>query len=139
MAWSEPEGDGRMARRADAITVTGRATRPDPDEIGTTRLRVITNHLTRMRLVGPAGELDFLYKEDLTDIPPGLHPWFTLPNPALAAGRVLFGHWAAIAGETGDPRFTGLDTGCVWGGRLTACRVADGRLFHSRRGCPGAA
>lgn len=104
---------------------------------GTTRLRVITNHLTRMRLVGPGGELDLLYKEDLTDIPPGLHPWFTLPNPALATGRVLFGHWAAISGETGSTRFIGLDTGCVWGGHLTACRLDDGRLFASRRGCPG--
>ena len=106
------------------------------DELrGTTRLRVITNFLTRMRLVSVEGVMDFAYKEDLSAIPPGLHPWFSLPNPALTVRRVLFGHWAALAGITGDKRIIGLDTGCVWGGHLTAYRVDDGKSFASRRGC----
>lgn len=105
---------------------------------GTTRLRVITNFLTRMRLVDSTGRMDFAYKEDLSSIPEGLQPWFRLPNPALETGRVLFGHWAAIAGATNHPRIIGLDTGCVWGGCLTAYRVDDGQSFKSRRGCVAA-
>ncbi|MGH8491929.1 MAG: symmetrical bis(5'-nucleosyl)-tetraphosphatase [Moraxellaceae bacterium] len=106
---------------------------------GTTRLRVITNFLTRMRLVDLDGRMDFAYKEDLTAIPPGLHPWFSLPNPATGSTRILFGHWAAIAGATEHPRIIGLDTGCVWGGCLTAYRVDDGKSFSSSRGCVAAA
>lgn len=106
---------------------------------GTTRLRVITNFLTRMRLVSVDGTMDFAYKEDLTAIPEGLHPWFSLPNPALDTHRVLFGHWAALNGITGSKRFVGLDTGCVWGGHLSAYRVDDGKTFASRRGCTAAA
>ncbi|MDP2225927.1 MAG: symmetrical bis(5'-nucleosyl)-tetraphosphatase [Moraxellaceae bacterium] len=102
---------------------------------GTTRLRVITNSLTRMRLIEPDGTLDFLYKEDLAGIPPGFHPWYEHPNPSLRVGRVLFGHWAALGGSTGQPRFVALDTGCVWGGHLRAYRIEDGQLFASRRGC----
>ncbi len=105
---------------------------------GTTRLRVITNFLTRMRLVDSNGRMDFVYKEDLNAIPAGLQPWFSLPNPALDTGRILFGHWAAIAGATHNPRIIGLDTGCVWGGCLTAYRVDDGKSFSSRRGCVAA-
>lgn len=102
---------------------------------GSTRLRVITNYLTRMRLITPEGHLDFAFKEDLETVPPGYSPWFTLPNPSLTVGRVLFGHWAALVGVTDHPRFIGLDTGCVWGGHLTAYRVDDGRFFRSNRGC----
>jgi bis(5'-nucleosyl)-tetraphosphatase (symmetrical) len=108
------------------------------DELkGTARLRAITNFLTRMRLVSIEGTMDFEHKEDLSIIPPGLHPWFMLPNPALKTGRVLFGHWAAIAGVTGSKRFIGLDTACVWGGCLTVYRLDDGKSFTSRRGCSG--
>lgn len=102
---------------------------------GFVRLRVITNFLTRMRLVSAEGCMDFQFKEELTDIPDGLFPWFKLPNPALHHRLVLFGHWAALKGQTGSTRFIGLDTGCVWGGQLTAYRVEDGRCFHSERGC----
>lgn len=103
---------------------------------GMTRLRVIVNHFTRMRLLHADGALDLHYKEDLAGIPPGLRPWYVVPNPDLTMGRVLFGHWAALEGHTGDPRFVALDTGCVWGRHLTAYRVDDGQVFTSRRGCP---
>lgn len=102
---------------------------------GNTRLRVITNFLTRMRLLSVDGSMDFEHKEDLSIMPPGLHPWFMLPNPELPRTRVLFGHWAAIAGHTGSSRFIGLDTACVWGGCLTAYRLDDGKSFSSQRGC----
>ena len=105
------------------------------DLAGTTRLRVITNYLTRMRLLTPTGGLDFDFKEELATAPEGYTPWFMHPAPRLTSGRVLFGHWAALNGETGNPRYIGLDSGCVWGGQLTAYRVDDGQFFSSTRGC----
>lgn len=107
-----------------------------PDLTGTTRLRVVTNYLTRMRLLTPDGALELNFKEDIASIPAGLHAWFDLPNPHLTVRTVLFGHWAALEGQTGNPRFVALDSGCVWGRHLTACRLDDGALFTSRRGCP---
>lgn len=103
---------------------------------GTTRLRVITNYFTRMRLCTPEGALDFDHKEGLEDMPAGYYPWFQLPPAELKNYRVLFGHWAALEGKTDSEQFIGLDTGCVWGNTLTAYRLDDGRRFHSRRGCP---
>lgn len=101
---------------------------------GTTRLRVITNYLTRMRLLHDDGAMDFLHKEELDTAPPGLTAWFQLPAPAHAGLRLLFGHWAALDGRTGSSRHVALDTGCVWGNFLTAQRLEDGRRFHSREG-----
>ena len=98
------------------------------------RLRVITNILTRMRLIDADGALDFAHKEELGKAPPGLQAWFALPNPALAGTRVIFGHWAALQGWTGSPTHIAVDTGCVWGGTLCAYRLEDGQRFHSRPG-----
>ncbi len=104
---------------------------------GPSRLRVITNYFTRMRLCTPAGELEFAHKEGLEDIPAGYFPWFQLPNPGLEDYRVLFGHWAALEGRTQSTQFIGLDTGCVWGGALSAYRLEDGQFFRNQQGCPG--
>lgn len=106
---------------------------------GTTRLRVITNYFTRMRVCTPEAELDFAHKEGLEDIPDGFSPWYQLPARDLQGYRVLFGHWAALMGNTGSEQFIGLDTGCVWGGFLTAYRLDDGMRFTTRTGCPVAA
>lgn len=98
------------------------------------RLRVIINALTRMRMLHADGRLDLSFKEAPADAPPGLTPWFQLPNPGLAGHTLLFGHWAALLGRTHSERHIGLDTGCVWGNTLTAYRLDDGRRFHSRQG-----
>jgi bis(5'-nucleosyl)-tetraphosphatase (symmetrical) len=89
---------------------------------GFTRLRVITNYFTRMRFITARGELDFSAKEDLDSAPTGFSPWFSFPPQN--ATRLVFGHWAALTGQTGfGDQFQAIDTGCVWGGRLTALNL----------------
>lgn len=89
---------------------------------GLTRLRVITNYFTRMRFIKANGELDFSAKETLDSAPPGFTPWFGF-KPAHEA-RLIFGHWAALSGQTGHgTQFQAIDTGCVWGGQLTAMNI----------------
>lgn len=100
----------------------------DPQLSGMDRHRAITNYLTRMRLVASNGRMDFAHKGDLADLPAGYRPWFSYPSQV--DGTVYFGHWAALDGYTGNARLIGLDTGCVWGRKLTAVRLDDGRLFE---------
>lgn len=91
---------------------------------GTERLRVIVNALTRMRFVTPAGEMEFDTKEGAGAAPPGHVPWFDAPGRRTAGTTVVFGHWSML-GLVMRPDLIGLDTGCVWGGRLTAVRLRD--------------
>ena len=89
---------------------------------GVTRWRVITNYFTRMRFIKPDGALDFKAKEDLGSAPEGFAPWFSFPTKNST--RLIFGHWAALSGETGfGSQFQAIDTGCVWGGQLTALNL----------------
>lgn len=98
---------------------------------GPDRWRVITNYLTRIRICTAEGRLDLKYKRGLEGLPSGYLPWFAHDTNAARSETVLFGHWAAIDGDTGDtPNVFALDTGCVWGGRLRLLRLDDGRLFH---------
>ena len=100
---------------------------------GMDRLRAITNVLTRMRFCAPDGRLDFSSAESATDAPPGLVPWFELPGRAAANTTIAFGHWSTL-GEVNHPHVIALDTGCVWGGCLTAVRfgtnLAERELIH---------
>lgn len=98
---------------------------------GWERLRVITNYLTRMRFIDPFGALDFAAKEKPENPPFGMEPWFNYPRRQEDEGKVfLFGHWAGLEGYSGKERFEALDSGCVWGGYLTAYRLEDGRRFR---------
>ena len=91
---------------------------------GMKRLRLITNYLTRMRFCTASGELDLEEKNARISSRPGFKPWFDHHNPALAKNcEILFGHWAALEGQSYSPRHHALDTGCVWGGSLTAMRL----------------
>ena len=88
------------------------------------RLRVITNYLTRIRFCDAEGRLRLDLKEGFDSAPPGYQPWFRWQRVSREAD-IVFGHWAAIEGKTGIDRVHALDTGCVWGGPLTALRLED--------------
>lgn len=93
------------------------------DELtGTKRLRGIVNVLTRLRFCTPEGEMDFDSKEGAAGAPPGFLPWFDVPGRRTAHTTVAFGHWSTL-GWLNRQDVLSLDTGCVWGGALSAVRV----------------
>jgi bis(5'-nucleosyl)-tetraphosphatase (symmetrical) len=96
---------------------------------GYSRLRVITNALTRMRICNAQGEMQFKFKGELADVPEGYVPWFDVAERASAEATVIFGHWSAL-GLIVKPKVIALDTGCLWGGNLTAIRLQDRKLFQ---------
>lgn len=96
---------------------------------GNDRLRCIVNFFTRMRLCDAAGRLDFAFKGELKDKPRSLVPWFDVPARANKNIKIIFGHWAALCGKADVPNVFPLDTGCVWGGQLTAMRLEDEKRF----------
>ena len=93
---------------------------------GMTRLRVIVNALTRMRFCDAAGNMDFISKEGANANPPGFMPWFDVPARQTANVTVAFGHWSTL-GWIEHPNIISLDTGCVWGGCLSALRLDDSK------------
>ncbi len=93
---------------------------------GDARWRCIINTLTRMRWCQADGTQDFKVKEGTQDAPAGLLPWFELPQRRTAGVPMAFGHWSTL-GLINRPDLLALDTGCVWGGCLSAARVDGGR------------
>lgn len=99
---------------------------------GGARRRFVVNALTRIRYVAPDGGLDFEESGPPGSQARGLVPWFEAPGRRSRQARIVFGHWATLAlRESVDPvhRVHHIDTGCVWGGRLTALRLEDGHRF----------
>lgn len=96
---------------------------------GYKRLRVITNALTRMRICTPQGDMEFKFKGELPNIPAGYLPWFDVPGRASRDATVIFGHWSALGLMLRDDAIA-LDTGCLWGGPMTAIRLDDRQLFQ---------
>lgn len=95
------------------------------DLVGLDRLRCIVNHCTRMRFCRLDGSLDLQAKSPPGRQPEGLLPWFELPWRRNRDLDIVFGHWAAL-GHYRAPGIHALDSGCVWGGRLTALRLDEG-------------
>lgn len=93
------------------------------------RLRSITNYLTRMRFCYPDGRLELTDKGPADAPQAGLVPWFRSPHRINEDLKIIFGHWAALGGITNTPNVYSLDTGCVWGFKLTAMRLEDGKRF----------
>ncbi len=98
---------------------------------GQDRLRMIANVLTRLRYLAPDGGLDFDEKRDPPRAAAGLVPWFDAPGRRHGGARILFGHWSTLGLLVRDDVIA-LDTGCLWGGDLTAYRLEDGGLFQVR-------
>jgi bis(5'-nucleosyl)-tetraphosphatase (symmetrical) len=89
------------------------------------RLRVATNALTRLRFCSASGEMDMAAKGGPETAPAGFMPWFDVPGRASALVPIAFGHWSTL-GLHLSPGLMGLDTGCAWGGTLTALALRDG-------------
>jgi bis(5'-nucleosyl)-tetraphosphatase (symmetrical) len=102
---------------------------------GHDRLRHIVNVLTRIRFCKPDGTLEFDAKEGADRAPEGYLPWFDTPSRATADARIAFGHWSTL-GLLQRPTLLGLDTGCVWGGKLSAARVDQGHVEITQVDCP---
>lgn len=96
---------------------------------GYKRLRVIVNAFTRLRVCTPQGEMEFKFKGEVGDIPEGYQPWFEVKKRRSADATIIFGHWSAL-GLKVEPNIIALDTGCLWGGPMTAIRLDDRRLFQ---------
>jgi bis(5'-nucleosyl)-tetraphosphatase (symmetrical) len=94
---------------------------------GVDRLRVIVNAMTRMRFCTPEGVMEFRSKGDAVSAPPGYLPWFDVPGRRSASHTVICGHWSAL-GLRIAPKLLALDSGCVWGGQLSAVRL-EGRAL----------
>lgn len=102
---------------------------------GIERLRVITNYLSRMRLISDEGRLKLAYKAGLNNLPEGYFPWFERRHSDWQGYKFFFGHWASIKGQTGSSWAQALDTGCVWGEHLCLYRLEDEKRFYCP--CPG--
>jgi len=99
------------------------------DLTGYKRLRVITNALTRMRICSAEGAMEFKFKGEVQDIPADFMPWFEVPGRASETSTIVCGHWSAL-GLKLTAKVIALDSGCLWGGALTALRLEDRKLFQ---------
>ena len=96
---------------------------------GYDRLRLITNYLTRMRFCNTQGRLDLENKLGPETAEDGMQPWFEISDRKAANDKIIFGHWASLEGQCHTENVYPLDTGCVWGGKLTMIRLEDGTIF----------
>ena len=98
------------------------------------RIIFFANALTRIRACNHKGEIDFNFKGRINEIPKKLNAWFNFENSIISENsQLIFGHWAAIKGKTKKKNIFGLDTGCVWGDKLTIMRLEDNKRFQIDR------
>jgi bis(5'-nucleosyl)-tetraphosphatase (symmetrical) len=89
---------------------------------GADRLRVVVNALTRLRFCGADGTMHLKATGAPDSAPPGTMPWFTVPGRRTAGRCIAVGHWSTL-GVLLRPDLLALDSGCVWGGCLSALRL----------------
>ena len=100
------------------------------DELtGHDRLRCVVNALTRMRLLEADGRMNLKNHDASSRAPAGLVPWFDFPRRATSGTPIVFGHWSTEGLVMRDD-LIGIDTGCLWGGCLTALRLQDRAVFQ---------
>jgi len=119
------EVERAMRRDATGLLEEMYGDEPDcwsPALAGAARLRFTINCLTRLRFVDRRGRLQLAYKGTVGDAPAGAMPWFRHPERATRENAFVFGHWSAL-GFLAEPGLRCLDSGCVWGGCLTALRL----------------
>jgi len=105
---------------------------------GWPRLRFITNTFTRLRYCTETGIPGLDVKGPPGTQPPNMHPWFELRHRASREQRILFGHWSTLPVSSNHAACNvyPLDTGCLWGGKLTALRIDAVPLETTRISCP---
>ena len=96
---------------------------------GVDRMRVVVNAMTRMRFCSDAGVMEFKTKGEAADAPDGFRPWFEVPGRRSADAVMVTGHWSAL-GLKVTANLLALDSGCLWGGHLTAIRLEDRVVFQ---------
>jgi bis(5'-nucleosyl)-tetraphosphatase (symmetrical) len=104
---------------------------------GADRIRCIVNVLTRIRFCRADGTLEFDTKSSAAKPPEDFLPWFDQPHRRTAGTPVAFGHWSTL-GLVDRADLLSLDTGCVWGGCLSAARIDGGRRELIQVDCPQA-
>jgi bis(5'-nucleosyl)-tetraphosphatase (symmetrical) len=87
---------------------------------------MIINTLTRIRFCNAEGKLELKTKQGAVAAPAGFQPWFDVPGRRTRGTPMAFGHWSTL-GRIDRPDLLALDTGCVWGGQLSAVRIDGGR------------
>ncbi|QLB13691.1 bis(5'nucleosyl)-tetraphosphatase ApaH [Bisgaardia hudsonensis] len=97
---------------------------------GLERLRYIINVFTRMRFCYVDNRLDFDCKVPPEQAPKELTTWFSLANPLFKQQNIIFGHWASLVDSKTPSNIYALDTGCVWGNRMTMLRWEDKQYFE---------
>jgi bis(5'-nucleosyl)-tetraphosphatase (symmetrical) len=122
-------GEVAQALRADPAGLLAAMYGDRPEEwneslTGIDRLRFIINTLTRLRVCTREGRIDLKQKGPPQAALPPWQPWFQISSRASGATRVVFGHWSALGYYRGEGVLA-LDTGCVWGGALTAVDLDD--------------
>lgn len=105
------------------------------DLAGVERLRFIVNCFTRLRYCDGEGRLALRYKGAPGTQAVDVMPWFQVPGRKSAGTKIIFGHWSTLGRYQGEGIYN-LDSGCVWGGSLTALRLDDGQWFSVA--CEGA-
>ncbi len=100
-----------------------------PSLTGFDRLRVIVNACTRLRFCAADDTMNLAEKRGIAHAPRGFHAWFSHPERSSSGATILCGHWSTIDLMLA-PNVLMLDSGCLWGGSLTALRLDDRRLFQ---------
>jgi bis(5'-nucleosyl)-tetraphosphatase (symmetrical) len=120
--WSLAEPGARAGSRGSV-----RAWQPELS--GAERMRTILDCFTRMRFCDASGRLELTSTAPAREPPAGFLPWFAHPERKTRDVRIVFGHWAALDGHAAAGNVFALDTGCVWGRKLTLMRLDDARRF----------